>query len=581
MPIPRITAPSAMVFRHRSSRSHLTRRQSRCVAFVEPQQGCAIRSTVWLDVLGAVLTAIALLSLGVGGYLLAVLLERWRGQSTSLSLAISTLLCATAQGVFWAVWLGAVGFLRLELALGCQIAPHLRALARGEARAGRSVFTGPGNAPRSQRLVPPAPGFDAHRRQCGRSGADPGDSPTAIVLGQLGVPPTPFRIVATVPRSIASVRAVSNELSGFNPANGSLWLWWWLAPSHSEIYANWAFVPQWILLALATGGVARELGALRSWPYASVVVALLPVILRFATTQYVDIFLTATWLSALFYLIRWIRDPHPASALLAGLGLGLALGSKLLGLPYCVALGLGALILARSQWRKRAASSRARPVCDQRRGRVLLPAQFLDRSRVPVSIAFAPRIGSNRLRPHLGEPDRHGTARRLQFPVFVRNGVSATRVIEAFLGTPYPWSQEMGAGPAFFPLVAAALALPWFARTQRRSIWFCVSQLVVFLIVWMVVPTFDREQPVCKHTLHHGCLGDSGRARVCFSRSASASGSLDRRNRPRLVGTGHSLHSYLRDPGDSTDRFCPHARGFDLFAFEPSLETLRDDTRGN
>ena len=28
---------------------------------------------------------------------------------------------------------------------------------------------------------------------------------------------------------------------GYQPSNGSVWLWWWMAPSHSELYANLAF----------------------------------------------------------------------------------------------------------------------------------------------------------------------------------------------------------------------------------------------------------------------------------------------------------------------------------------------------
>ena len=53
---------------------------------------------------------------------------------------------------------------------------------------------------------------------------------------------------------------------GFEPSNGSVWLWWWMAPSHSELYVNLAFFPQTLLLALAAGGIARELGARRHWP---------------------------------------------------------------------------------------------------------------------------------------------------------------------------------------------------------------------------------------------------------------------------------------------------------------------------
>ena len=70
---------------------------------------------------------------------------------------------------------------------------------------------------------------------------------------------------------------------GLQPAGGAVWLWWWLAPSHSEIYVNLAgFLPA-ALLALATGAVARELGARQAWPLAGFLILLAPVVLRFNT----------------------------------------------------------------------------------------------------------------------------------------------------------------------------------------------------------------------------------------------------------------------------------------------------------
>jgi hypothetical protein len=57
---------------------------------------------------------------------------------------------------------------------------------------------------------------------------------------------------------------IPNNYYGYVPANGSVWFWWWMAPSHSELYANLAFFPQAALLALAVGAVARELGARRA-----------------------------------------------------------------------------------------------------------------------------------------------------------------------------------------------------------------------------------------------------------------------------------------------------------------------------
>jgi hypothetical protein len=110
---------------------------------------------------------------------------------------------------------------------------------------------------------------------------------------------------------------------GYSPANGSLWLWWWMAPSHSEIYANLAFLPQWALLVLATGAVARRLGARRSWPLAAFLVGLVPTVVRFAATQYVDIFTAACLLAACGFGLAWWREPRqegegPAGGAAAG-----------------------------------------------------------------------------------------------------------------------------------------------------------------------------------------------------------------------------------------------------------------------
>ncbi len=124
---------------------------------------------------------------------------------------------------------------------------------------------------------------------------------------------------------------------GYSPANGSLWLWWWMAPSHSELYANLAFLPQWALLVLATGAVARRLGARRSWPLAAFLVGLVPTVVRFAATQYVDIFTAACLLAACSFGLAWWREPQqegegPATGAPAGpAGLGAVAGPSGLG----------------------------------------------------------------------------------------------------------------------------------------------------------------------------------------------------------------------------------------------------------
>src|SRR5262249_38719065 len=140
------------------------------------------------------------------------------------------------------------------------------------------------------------------------------------------------------------------------PANGSLWLWWWMAPSHSELYANLAFLAHWLLLALATGALARRLGARRLWPYAAFLVALTPVVVRFAATQYVDVFTAACLLAAACFGLRWRRQPAWGDAVLAGMGLGIAAGAKVVGIPYAGALAAAVVVLAvgpRGHWRRR------------------------------------------------------------------------------------------------------------------------------------------------------------------------------------------------------------------------------------
>src|SRR6202035_1235502 len=139
--------------------------------------------------------------------------------------------------------------------------------------------------------------------------------------------------------------AVPLNYFGHETANGALWLWWYLAPSHSELYANLAFVPQWLLLGLAAGAIARELGAARHWPLAAYLTVLTPAILRFVATEYVDIFLAGTFAAAAFFALRWIlaREPALGHAALAGIGMGIAAGAKVLGVPYCLALAAAAL----------------------------------------------------------------------------------------------------------------------------------------------------------------------------------------------------------------------------------------------
>src|SRR5215204_3408769 len=70
-----------------------------------------------IDLLGAALTLITLLFLGLAGVLLARLLLREQAEEDPLAFAVAALLAMTALGTLLAIALGAVGLLRIHLAL--------------------------------------------------------------------------------------------------------------------------------------------------------------------------------------------------------------------------------------------------------------------------------------------------------------------------------------------------------------------------------------------------------------------------------------------------------------------------------
>jgi hypothetical protein len=222
-----------------------------------------------------------------------------------------------------------------------------------------------------------------------------------------------------------------------------------------------------------------------------VVVALLPVILRFATTQYVDVFLAASWLAALYFGIRWLREPGRDSAFLAGLGLGLAAGSKVHGLPFALALGASLVLFARSRWRERLPQLGLAVAASVAAG-----AYFFVRNLwIGVGLLFPTTspFGFARILCDHAASNPVGMGRFEEYTLLSRFGseIWLGGVVDAFLGTSFAWSQEMGVGPVFLPLLAAALAFPFLARSARRASWLCATQLALLTVFWVTVPTTE------------------------------------------------------------------------------------------
>jgi hypothetical protein len=440
-----------------------------------------------LDLLGAALTLITLLFLFLDGYLVARALLRERAESDPLALAIGSLLAATALGVGIGLVLGGLGLLRAEIALLLVTLGALLPLMRA----------------RHQGVDLWAPIRALGGRFADRVRESPilsliaGHAVLAEGLRGLVRPPLSwdsimYHLLITATwlqeRRIAPVFGMHpTYFYGFNPSNGSVWLWWWMAPSHSELYANLAFFPHTALLALAAGGVARELGARRHWPYASFLVLLIPTVIRFTATQYVDIFLASAFAAAAFFVLHWLRAPRWSDAVLAGAGLGIAAGAKVLGIPYALALAGMTVLLARGEWRRRIPQLAAAVAL-----LALLGGYFYAQNVIYGAGPLAarcegtPGAANGPAVPHI---PRINTVAWL---LLNHQDLTAGSMFDVFAGVPREGSEELGVGPQLLLLFPALLLLPWLIargrKEERRAALLVWSQVLLQLFVWLVVP---------------------------------------------------------------------------------------------
>ncbi len=444
-----------------------------------------------IDVLGAALTLLALAFLALGGYLAALRLLGRSAALDPLALAVASLLLAFAEAIAGGLLLGALGVLRIDLALSLQIllvlglllrlrrqppaggigaplalvARRFQAVARHHWAASLLALHALGSEALRGLLRPPL-SWDALMYHLLLAGTWLRDQDLAPVLGSVPV-----------------------NYYGYAPANGSLWFWWWMAPSHSELYVNLASVPAWILLALATGALARELGARRHWPLAAYLVALTPTVVRFAATEYVDLLLAAVFLAGCLFGMRWLREAGWPDALLFGVGLGLAAGTKVLGVAYGLAAGGAVALLAGGRWGRRAAQLAAVVATV-----VLLGGYFYVRN---VALGADP-LATVCEQTATGPDFPHGNGLPRPNSVLGAWGEMVRKgwLVESFLGTTHPQSLELGAGPQASLLLLAALALPWLVpRARRRQGWMAALLVWAMLLFWLTVP-FARNRHV-------------------------------------------------------------------------------------
>ena len=441
------------------------------------------------DALGAAFTVVSLGALLVGGYLTAlVALDDDEGDA--LALLTATLLATLAHGIGIGLALGSIHALHIEIAVAVELGLVVLLLlaVRRTAHA----------------AAPFAPLARALGRAFGRVGEH---APLAIVAahavgaetlrGLLRPPMTWDSLVYHLYQAASWLHthdltppfgAYPLNYVAFYPANNSIWVWWFLAPSHTELYANLPLVPQIALFALAVGGVARELGARRAWPVAGLLAVAAPAVVRWTSSQYSDVLVGAALTSAVFFGLRWLRAPRLRDALLVGAALGLAMGAKVVGAFYGVVLAIELAALARGAWRARAVQLAAGGALA-----ALLGSYFFLRN---LALGLGPAAGPRFLRlatrvvcdPDLDNPlgvrQREQTIWAKLSPLW-----SSGTLTDTFLGTTAVDNLEIGAGPVALALLGCALALPFALKGDRRRAGLVVSaQIAAQLLLFVFVP---------------------------------------------------------------------------------------------
>jgi hypothetical protein len=442
----------------------------------------------WLDLVGAVATLVTLGFLFLGGYFAALRLLGSEAGRDPLTLAIATLLLSTAEAVGIGLLLGGLGVLRFDLALALQAGLSLLLLL-------------------GFRKAPPPGGVDAPARAMAcRAWEILREHPAVAILALHAVAIEALRGLIRPPLSWDSLMYhlllagtwlrdrnlfpvfgnIPVNYYGYVPANGSIWFWWWMAPSHSELYVNLAALPHWLLLGLATGGIARHLGARRYWPFASFLVLLTPTVIRFVATEYVDIFVGAVFVAAAFFALRWLREADWSFALLIGMGLGLAAGAKVLGIPCALALAGLAVPLARGAWGRRSGQIVAALLVAALLGSFFyLRNVALGASPLALTCEATSSGPENANKPTI---PRKNSVVDLWGPM-----IEQGQLLDSFLGIAKPQSQELGVGPQAFVLLLVALLLPFgFALGLGRERWreslLIAGQVWAQLAFWLMVP---------------------------------------------------------------------------------------------
>ena len=138
--------------------------------------------------------------------------------------------------------------------------------------------------------------------------------------------------------------------SAYAPSNLELWFAFLMAPLHSDYLAGSGQIPFAALAALAVVAAVRESGGRRTAALAAGLVFLLvPEVWQQARTAMTDLGLAALLLASLPFSLRAARQHRAGDLLTAAAALGLAVGTKYVGLPLALPFALVAVFATRAR----------------------------------------------------------------------------------------------------------------------------------------------------------------------------------------------------------------------------------------
>ncbi|KPJ62276.1 MAG: hypothetical protein AMS15_04395 [Planctomycetes bacterium DG_23] len=125
----------------------------------------------------------------------------------------------------------------------------------------------------------------------------------------------------------------------YAPSNVELWYLWLLVPLKSDLLAKVGQFPIYLLGALGVYGICRELGMKRqAGTLGALLFLLTPDIFRQGFTAEVDVAVACFFLLVVYFLLLSLRKEGISHLFLAGLAMGLFLGSKYLSGAYALIL---------------------------------------------------------------------------------------------------------------------------------------------------------------------------------------------------------------------------------------------------